>query len=111
MPISRRISVASVVTIGLVAATTLLLGFLGAAGYHSFRERRWADFRQEHSILADQLATSLSLPLWNFDRDQIGKVIDSAAPDQDVQAVLIRSAGTPVSVYARVRDAAWKMQP
>ena len=73
-----RLSVAGIVIIGLVATTTLLLGGMGYVGYNSFGARQREEFRQAHVILADQLATSLSLPLWNFDRDQIGRVIESA---------------------------------
>jgi len=104
-----RLSIASVVTAGIVAATTLLLGALGYVGYGFFCDRERADFQNEHAILADQLATSLTLPLWNFDREQIGKILDGTAPDQDVYGVEVRSVGAAPTIYARVRDGNWRL--
>src|SRR4051812_26276577 len=88
-----RLSVADVVIIGLVATTTLLLGMLAYVSYRSFCDRQRDEFVQRHTILADQLATSLTLPLWNFDRDQMGKVIESGMQQTEIVRVEVRPTG------------------
>src|SRR5688572_19192028 len=104
-----KLSVAGIVIIGLVATATLLLGGMGYAGYRSFGDRQREEFRQGHAILADQLAASLTLPLWNFDRDQIGKVIESAMQQDDIYRVEVRPAEEAARVDRRSRDSNWKI--
>jgi PAS domain S-box-containing protein len=100
-------SIAGIVIILLVAATTALLGALAVMGFSSYRNRQREDFAREHAVIADQLSISLTLPLWNFDRGEIGKVIESAMQDEDVYGVLVRSTGGASTQYVRTRDDNW----
>ena len=101
-------SIASIVTAGLVAAATLLVVLIGVIGYSAFWRHQQGEFKWEQSMLADELAASLSLPLWNFDRPQIDRVLDAAMRDTDLAAVLVRSAGPRPVEVSRSRDARWR---
>jgi PAS domain S-box-containing protein len=105
----RRLSIAEIVILLLVGATTVLLGTLAVIGYSSYRDRQREEFARKHAAIADQLATSLTLPLWNFDRGQIGKVIESAMQDDEVYGIVARSTGEVPVQHVRTRDAAWKV--
>lgn len=105
-----RPSIAGLVTLGIVAATTVVLGALGFVGYRVFCLRQQADFTARQALLADQLAASVALPLSNLDQPQLEKILDSAAPVADVYAVAVRASDRSGRLYARVRDAAWHMQ-
>jgi PAS domain S-box-containing protein len=110
MPLARdRFSIAGVVIVALVTAATVLLAGMGYAGYRFFAERQRDEFRQRHVILANQLGASLSLPLWNFDRDQIAKVVESAMQDRDVFRVVVRSGSDRAPVAQRSRDGDWSV--
>jgi len=54
------------------------------------------------------IALGLALPLWNFDRDQIGRIIDGAMGSEDVAAVVVRLADRDGTIEARTRDASWR---
>jgi PAS domain S-box-containing protein len=104
-----KLSVAGIVIAALVTTTTLLLAVLGYAGYDTFSRRQYEQFDREQAVLADQLAVSLALPLWNFDRAQIGKVLESAMQDEDVYRVEVRPRGAVTRADARTRDANGKI--
>lgn len=92
----------------VVAVTTVSLGVLGLANYLSDRNWEWKHLRSEGVSKANELAAALALPMWNFDRPQIERVIESQMHDPDVRAVVVRqsdvSAPGGVVTYARMRD-------
>ncbi len=104
-----RFSTASLVIILLVSATTVLLGILAIVGFAFYRTRQRQDFAREHAVLANQLSISLTLPLWNFDRSQIGKIIEGAMQDEDIYGIVARSAGAAPVQFVRTRDDDWKV--
>ena len=57
---------------------------------------------------AEELAAALALPVWNIDRAQIDKILDSQAGTQPVEAVVVEAAG---KIQARVRDRAGRFIP
>ncbi len=104
----RRTSVATLVVVALVAVVTLFMIAVGAAGYARERERRWSLLRQDLRTEADQLAISLVLPVWNFDRPQIERILDALDTDRDLEAVVVEAGGRS---HARVRDASRHFVP
>ena len=97
-------SIAATVTLALTVAATLLLATLAWVGYNSHRSSQWDLFRTNHVLLADQLAISLTLPLWNFDRDVVGQVIEGAMQDHDVEGIVVQSVGNVPASLARIRE-------
>jgi signal transduction histidine kinase/CheY-like chemotaxis protein len=105
-----RTSVAVLVTLALVALTAVLLLAFGTVGYRTFRDRQWATLRQEHAVLAEQLAVGLALPVWNFDREQIDRIVESGMRSEEVFAVVVRLADVGATVHGRGRDEAWRVR-
>src|SRR5581483_9995131 len=82
-------SVATLAIVILVTVATLLLGVLGFTNYLLESRDAHAALESESSITANQLAAGLALPLWNFDRPQVDKIIESAMQAPDVYGVIV----------------------
>lgn len=104
----RRLPVMFVVAATLVTVTTLVLGAVGAANYISRSREEYARLRRVTSAQADELAVALALPVWNIDRPQIDKILDSQTGAPSVEAVVVNAAGNR---HARQRDAHRKLVP
>ncbi|HEX3799615.1 MAG TPA: PAS domain S-box protein [Verrucomicrobiae bacterium] len=100
----QNVSVAFVVSIAMVLITTLLLGTFGILNYVSERTRLEAELQSDISLDGDQFSAALALPIWNFDRAQIDKVIESMMRDQVISGVMIRLNDANKTVFARARD-------
>jgi signal transduction histidine kinase len=103
----RKSSISVIVTIALVAGTTLLLGIFGVFYYITLSKQVWTNLRQEVSVETDQLAVSLALPVWNIDREQIDKMIENAMKHRAIYGVEVTAAGR---THARARNAAWEVE-
>jgi len=97
----RKLSVAVIVAATLVTVTTLLFGILAAIGYVSGHRREEERLRLGVAAQAEELAAALALPVWNIDRAQIDKILDSQEQTPQVEAVIVDAGG---KVQARVRD-------
>jgi PAS domain S-box-containing protein len=97
---ARKPSVARVVAATLVTVTTLLLSAFGAAEYVSTRRMEIERLHGGVVSQAHELALGLALPVWNIDRPQIDKILDSQAGTPPVHGVVVTAAG---QVHARVR--------
>jgi signal transduction histidine kinase len=113
--IPRPTSVAVLVVTLLVIAVTLVLGILGTINYRTEAVSERAGLEARTRALAERLAAALTLPLWNFDRAQVDKVVESVMTDREVYGVVVRqhdlSAPGGVTLYALVRDGAWNVTP
>ncbi len=107
----RRKSITFAVVVSLVSVTTLLLGILALFSYQSESNKEHTRLRIQTKILADQLALSLALPVWNFDRAQIDKIVESTMEDREVFCVVVRMNDVNSTVHARVRDENWDARP
>jgi signal transduction histidine kinase len=103
----RKSSISVIVTIALVAGTTLLLGMFGVFYYDTLSKQAWTNLRNEVSVETDQLALSLALPVWNIDREQIDKMVENTMKHRDIYGVEVNAAG---SLHARVRNADWGIE-
>src|SRR5260370_50993 len=101
---SQRTSVAVVVIFALVSVTTLVLAAFGFMNYRTYRERQWRELRNDLGVDADQLAAALVLPAWNFDHDQIDKVLNSTLKAQSIEAIVLDLSGVNTNVQALVKD-------
>jgi PAS domain S-box-containing protein len=97
----RKLSVAVIVAATLVTVTTLLFGILATISYVSGHRREEERLRLGVAAQAEELAAALALPVWNIDRAQIDKILDSQAKMPQVEAVIVDAAGR---VQARTRD-------
>jgi PAS domain S-box-containing protein len=98
----RRPSVSMVVAATLVTVTTLLLAAFAAVDYSIRRDEEWMRLRRVTAAQTVEMAEALSLPVWNIDRPQIEKIIDSQAEVMPIEALVVDAAG---KTHVRVRDA------
>jgi PAS domain S-box-containing protein len=98
----------------VVLATCMLLG-MEWFDFHRESEEEHIKLRSSLSANAERLSTALSLPLWNFDASQVGKILDSTMQDNYVLAVMVHQAdpaspGSQITL-ARKRDNLWHSVP
>jgi signal transduction histidine kinase len=94
----------------LVAVASVLLGALGFLGYAADRERQLEKLHRELAANAEQAAAGLVLPVWNFDHDQIDKMIDSVMIDENIYAIVVKLSDVHGTIHARVRNHEWKSE-
>lgn len=102
------ISVTKVVILTLLAVTTIVLSAFGVFHYCLERGTRLAELQRDLKVHTLQLENSLPLPMWNFDYDQVDKIIESAMQDREIFAVAIEATDGSTR-RAFVRDAAWRI--
>jgi hypothetical protein len=111
----RQTSIATLVVIFLVIIATCMLVGMGWSSYHEESLKERAKLQQSLVTEADQLSAGLSLPLWNFDYSQVGKILDSAMHDRSVYGVIVEQVDPADTqefmTYARIRDPQWRSIP
>ena len=88
-PSRRRISVVVLFVSVLVALTTLVLGGSAALAYRKESRERLGFLERDLATTAERLATSLALPVWNFDASQVDQIVDSIMKDPVVVEVAV----------------------
>ncbi|HJV89205.1 MAG TPA: PAS domain S-box protein [Holophagaceae bacterium] len=109
-PGGHRVSVLVLVISVLVALTTLILGFASFVAYRTESLTRRQHLEQTLAATADHMAASLTLPVWNFDRPQTARILDSLMADRVVQEVNLRSGSGAVEVLTRSRGPNWTVE-
>jgi len=97
----RKFSVANIVAATLVTVTTLVFGIYSTADYSTRKKAEWARLRQVTGSQANELAVALAVPVWNIDRAQIEKILDSQAENRAIEGIVVNAAG---KIHARSRD-------
>jgi PAS domain S-box-containing protein len=92
-----RISIAMFVSVTLTAVVTLVLTTFALYFYHVERAQRWEQLHKTLANSADELASAVALPAWNFDENQITTIIKSGLSNRDLyaSAVLPAAGGKP----------------
>src|SRR3954467_10749053 len=102
-----KTSIALSVAAAVAAAASGVLGAIALFTYRSEEQRGMTQLRLDHALVANQMALSLALPVWNFDRTQIDKIIEANMQDKDNFAIVVRLEDIKNTVHARARDGAW----
>ncbi|MEW6262542.1 MAG: PAS domain S-box protein [Thermodesulfobacteriota bacterium] len=97
-------TVTRIVILTLLAVTTFVLMAFGAVNYYLERQIRLAGLRHNLEVISEQLSAGLTIPLWNIDLKQIGKIMESVMRNREVHGVMVKEEGQPVPVAACVRD-------
>ncbi len=92
-PCTRPSSIATLVIIALVTVTTLVLATFGIINYRSEAKEHWHTLRVHVAADAEQMAAALALPLWNFDRPQIDRVVESIFMEPVVVRIQLHEQG------------------
>src|SRR5689334_348112 len=106
---TKSISVTSIVVLTLVGVSTVVLSAFGYFSYRLKRSMRREELRAEAASTAKQVAIGVALPMWNFDKEQVEKIMQSAMADRDVYSVAVRDSGEGVLQGAFVRDGQWRV--
>lgn len=107
MNVSKK-SVAVRIIISVATVSTVLLLMLGIVVNNLASDRWRTQLHSEVAILADQLAESLALPLWNFDHSQMDRIMESAMQNKNIYGIAVIPNGKNERVYAKVRDTEWR---
>lgn len=104
-------SITKVIILTLVSVTTVVLATFGGAYYGWERNRRISNLESRLAVTTAQLESSLALPLWNFDNEQVDKIIESTMRNQEVFGVTVTGAGGSGVISGFARDAQWRVVP
>jgi PAS domain S-box-containing protein len=104
----RKLSVTNVVAATLVTVTTVVLAAFAAPDYLARRKMELTRVRRVNRAQTSELAVALAVPVWNIDRAQIDRILDSQAEVSSIAAIFVNAAG---KTHARRRDAQWKFVP
>ncbi|TFH64625.1 MAG: hybrid sensor histidine kinase/response regulator, partial [Candidatus Zixiibacteriota bacterium] len=104
-------SVTKVIVFTLVAVTTVVLSAFGIANYFWERSQRISELESQLAVTAAQLASSLALPLWNFDSEQVDKIIESTMRNREVFGVTITGTDDIKRISSFTRDTQWRVVP
>ena len=104
-------SVTKVIILTLLAVTTVVLSAFGIANYCWERNQRTSNLESQLTVTTAQLANSLALPLWNFDSEQVDKIIESTMRNRDVFGVTITGANDISKGSGFARDTQWRVVP
>jgi two-component system cell cycle sensor histidine kinase/response regulator CckA len=104
-------SVTKVIIFTLVAVTTLVLSAFGIANYCWERSQKIIRLESRLAVTTSQLASSLALPLWNFDSKQVDKIIESTMRNSEVFGVAVTGTDGNMRISGFVRDAQWRIVP
>ncbi|MET0320753.1 MAG: histidine kinase dimerization/phospho-acceptor domain-containing protein, partial [Duganella sp.] len=87
-----RISIAMFVSVTLTAVVTLVLTTFALYFYHLERTQRWEQLHKTLANSADELASAVALPAWNFDENQITTIMKSGLSNRDLYASAVAPA-------------------
>lgn len=105
---SSKKSVAFMIIISVATVSTGVLMMLGIVDNNLASDQWRNQLHSEEATLADQLAESLALPLWNFDHDQMDKIMKSAMQNKNIYGIAVVPKGKNEQVYAKARDTEWR---
>lgn len=104
----RNKSIALIVVIILVVIASTLMITIGISSYTTYKNYKWRELKVHNKNLANQCANSLALPLWNFDRNQIGRIVSDAMRNKDVKAIVIKQNNPNKIIEVMTRNSKWE---
>ena len=87
----------------LVTLATLVLGGFAVLDYRAESQERRAHLAGDLAAGADQLATSLALPVWNFDQVQTTRILDHLMDNPATQEVTLQTGASGAEQAIRYR--------
>lgn len=101
-----NISITRIVTIALVAISTLLLATVGAINYQAAKNSKFARLNDELAVTASQLSAGLAISVWNVDDSQSSKIIESSMQSRSIYGIVLVSEGNRLLHF---RDSQWNI--
>ena len=82
-------SIAVYFILALVIVTTIILAVYGMVQFKDKETDLNENLKLKQELYAEQLAIGLSLPLWNYDLNQVSKICESIAKDKEIVGVCV----------------------
>lgn len=98
-----RDSIQIKISVMLIVLTTLMLSGFGIYQYLALRSRKITELTTLAEVVKARLAENLTVPLWDYDNEQVNKVILSEMRERCLYAILVRGT-TEVLFGGKVRD-------
>ncbi len=74
----------------IVLLSTFILGIYGLSQYHRLKKRKDTQLNFLAGTVTDRLADNLLVPLWNFEKQQVGKVLLSEMNNPHIFGITVR---------------------
>jgi len=105
----RHVSIATVVILILTFLTVTMLGIAGIIGFNAFSRYSYNQLYTIHSAITNQAQTSLTLPLWDFNKTQITQIAESMMQEEAVYSFVIRDIDKTDPLLSLGRDESWEV--
>ena len=87
----------------VATAILMLFAVVTMVIYHN---REMVKLHDRLAVDSDQLHTAIAAALWNFETDQLDKLLEGCMKDVNYSGIVVKSDG---KVYARSRNARWEV--
>lgn len=104
-PFSRMSVPLSIIIAFVIVASILLLGF-GIIDFKLEKNRQLNNLHKELERTVEELKSNLSLPVWNYNNDQIDSIIESAMSNQNIYGIVVTISE---NIYLRARGDDWQI--
>ncbi len=92
----------------LIVLTTLILCGFGIHQYRTQQAREITRLTNIAFLATEQLALNLNFPIWNYDDEQIQKVIETEMQEESISAVIVRDH-IEILLANKTRDEQWQV--
>lgn len=104
---SRAKSLKTIIIITLVVSATIIMIAFGGLSYYKEYQNTKKKLQINLETVSDQIALSISQPLWTLNMEGAGKVVESFMRDRNIYAVVVKDQNR--IVMAMTRDKHWKV--
>ncbi|GAK54372.1 methyl-accepting chemotaxis protein [Candidatus Moduliflexus flocculans] len=104
----RKLSIQLKIGMTIILLTTAILSGFGLYQYQTRQTRELDRLNAFSQNAAQQLALNLVSPLWDFDKEQMVKVVETAMQDGNILAIAVKDKSQSLLV-ARGRDQDWNL--
>jgi len=104
----RKFSIQLKIGLTIILLTTVILAGFGVYQYDTRQTRELARLNVRAQNAAQQLALNLVSPLWDFDKEQMVKVVETAMQDGNILAIAVKDKNQGV-LTEKGRDLKWDL--
>ncbi|MGM0419263.1 MAG: ATP-binding protein [Thermodesulfobacteriota bacterium] len=88
---SRKKSISARIIFTVVTAAFLILGIYSVITMHIYYKNEMKDLRKKAEMKGAELRAAIAVPLWYYDKNQIGKILESAMIDPEIKGIAVES--------------------
>ncbi len=104
----RKFSIQLKIGMTIILLTTVILLGFGVYQYYTRQAREQARLNAFGQNAAQQLALNLVSPIWDFDKIQMAKVVETAMQDGNILAIAVKDKNQSILVE-KGRDQGWNI--